>query len=113
MMKQNNLFQLLSAVEGSSPKVTKFEIRREPVLADLLRSDAVGELENLPPGITPAETKPVKLTRAEQPLTFNVVALARNVAEETTTISQMEFGEAEEQDAGGDGDEDDGGGEYE
>jgi len=111
-MQQNNLFNLLSAIQGSSPKVVKFEIQRDPVLANLLKREDIGEVENLPPGVIPAETKPVKLTRAEQPLTFNVVALSRNVAEETTAVSQMEFGEAAAQDEGGEeGDEN--GGEYE
>lgn len=112
MIQQSNLYQLLSSVEGSAPKVVKFEIDRAPVLASILKPDAISELENLPPGAIPVETKPVKLTRAEQPITFNVVALSRNIAEESTAVNQMEFGEAVAQDEQGD-DDNEGEGEYE
>ena len=82
------------------PKVTPFQI---PLNADpskrpleLIRNKADQEdSENLAPGTEIVMTKPIRLIRAEQPMTFDVVSLSRSVAEEETTRIQIDWGQLE------------------
>lgn len=97
-MAQSNTFQLLSAIQGTSPKVNAYTIQRKPVIPEILDADQVEEMENLDPSVSAnlIRTQPHKLTRAEFPLSFDVVALSRNIAEEESTIAQTQLGEAQE-----------------
>lgn len=108
-------YRVLAAIQaempGSVPRAVPFVATKPPAQVLVLTANDLDVTENLNPQTAAAivRTQPVRLTRAELPLTFDVVSLSRGAAEEETTIAQTQVGEmAEDNDQR---DEDDGGGE--
>lgn len=106
---QTTLYQIMSSIASSTPKVKEFTIARKPVLASVL-ADAADE--NVEPmnvkNVMPA--KSLVLMRAEKPLMFDVVELTRNIKGEANLAAHKQFVEAEEEveengDGGGASDE--------
>lgn len=93
------------------PKAIPFVAAKPPAQQLVLDAGDLDVAENLNPQTAAAitRTQPIRLTRAELPLTFDVVSLSRGAAEEETTIAQTQVGEMEEDND--ERDEDDGGGE--
>ena len=90
------------------PATQPFTIERPAILAALQSPAEVSEVENLEPGTRITKTELVRLVRDEQPLTFDVISLSRNVAAEETTLAQTDWGQVDE--IGGGGDDEGGGG---
>jgi hypothetical protein len=91
------------------PKVTPFVSQKQPAQVHILQDADVEVMENLNPQVAIVRTQPLRLTRAELPLTFDVVSLSRGEAEEETTVAQTQVGEAEEDDDENDEEDNDGG----
>lgn len=109
LLGQEQTLRLLTQIQGTSPKAVKFEINRKPVLADITNPSNMQDTETIAPASFPLkETIPVKLTRVEIPLSFDVVTLTRKIAEEEKSISQTQF-EAAGNDEEDEGDEYEGG----
>ena len=92
ILAQNELYQLSKNIEESTPKVTKFKIKRNSVLPLLSN---VEDIENIDPSII-TETKPSKLTRAEWPLMFDVASMTRKIAEEEIMLTEIQFGQVQD-----------------
>lgn len=92
VLAAGRLLVLSKKIEGSSPSVEKFIIKRNGVLQSVLSNDNQENSENVDPsGIQ--ESKQLKLTRAEWPLMFDVASLTRNLGEQDMTLPELQFGE--------------------
>lgn len=115
LLKNFQSRSLLPVEQGGAPfmpAIQPFTTVRKPLLAGLLANDDLDFMENVDPKLVRVTTS-VRLTRDEAPMAFDVISLSRNVAEEETTLAQLELVQArdpEEGDNGGEsGGEDEGG----
>ena len=94
IMALKNIENILSEMEATRPNVEPFEIKRDPVLRNIVSENDEKEFVK---GIS--EPKILTLTRALKPLTLDVAELSRRISDTDDGANKI-YGENDEEASG-------------